>query len=90
MNYKFEVGDIVKIVEFGRGVNGESLEEFKKTHPNEFTIVRQGKYFGECGYIIFPPIGNSETGEYDCCLGESTFKLVRKKEIFKSIKLTLL
>jgi MoxR-like ATPase len=73
-NYKFNVGDKVKVVGHGSGCGPEDLGK-------EVTIVRKGNYGGYPGYEVNPPIGNSlplSNGHsfYDGMLAEHTFELV--------------
>jgi len=66
----FKVNDRVKIIESRRGA---SPEDIGKTT----TIVEIGKYFDEIGYKIDnPKLGNSDTGQFNGFIGESSFKLV--------------
>ncbi len=76
MEYKFEIGDQVKIIESGdgcgRGVLGEIV-----------TILEKGIYISIPGYKISDttkPNTNSMTGNYDGFCGETSFKLVTKGE----------
>lgn len=73
-NYKFNVGDKVKVIDHGSGCGPEDLGK-------EVTIVRKGNYGGYPGYEVDPPIGNSipySNGHtfYDGMLAEHTFEPV--------------
>lgn len=69
MNYKFNIGDTVKVVKSGQGVAGEHIGK-------TVTIIEQGTYRKEPGYKVDPPIGNSKTGVYNYMIGESSFEAV--------------
>lgn len=73
MEYKYNIGDEVEVINSGDGVAREHIGKKVK-------IVQQGKYSGCPGYKVSPAIGNSLTGNYDGMIGENTFKLVEKKD----------
>ena len=73
-NYKFNVGDKVKVIDHGSGVGSNDMGVV-------VTIVEQGDYAGQPGYRVEPPIGNSvpNTNGYQYHngrIGEHTFELV--------------
>lgn len=71
MKYKFEIGDIVEVVENGMGCGISEIGQ-------QVTIVGRGEYSCHPGYRVDPPIGNSKTGSFNSMIGESSFKLVAK------------
>ena len=77
MEYKFNIGDRVRVIGGGSGV---SIQH----RGMEVEIVEKGVY-SSCGngYRVNPPIGNSLTGNYGGMIGESMFELVKKEEDFK-------
>ena len=72
--YKFKVGDRVKVVQHGLGVSPEDIGA-------EVEIIETGYYSGKSGYKVEPPIGNSlkfASGDYygyDGFIEERTFEL---------------
>lgn len=70
MEYKFKVGDLVRIVHCGFGCGETDLGK-------ETTIVELGQYSGP-GYKINPPYStNSASGYFDGFCGEKSFELVK-------------
>jgi MoxR-like ATPase len=75
--YKFKVGDRVKVVQPGLGVGPEDVGK-------EVIIIQTGNYSGHPGYIVSPPIGNSQqypSGDYhgyNGFIGEPTFELAQQ------------
>ena len=72
--YKFNVGDKVKVIDHGSGCGPEDLGK-------EVVIIRKGNYSGYAGYEVAPPMGNSLPNTdghsfYDGMIGEHTFELV--------------
>jgi len=72
--YKFQVGDIVKVVKSGHGVGKEVLQ-------NVVTITELGLYFKKNGYKFTPAYGNCENGQVDGFVGEETFELIPKYDL---------
>jgi MoxR-like ATPase len=75
-NYKFNVGDKVRVV---RGGIGCSPDEVGK----EVVIVERGEYSNDPGYRVEPPIGNSDPKSsayryYNGMISERAFQLVEK------------
>jgi len=75
-NYKFQIGDKVKVVESGSGCGPEDFDK-------EVVIIRKGNYGGYPGYEVAPPIGNSKPisnahSFYDGMIAEHTFELVEE------------
>jgi MoxR-like ATPase len=73
-NYKFQVGDLVKIVTSGLGCNPDTVGEL-------VTITGQGHYTSkEQGYIIKEThlSTNTKSGFFGGLIGESSFELVTK------------
>ena len=81
MEYRFKIGDEVKVVMAGNGAVG-SLDSMP---TNTFTIVAQGDYLGSPGYTVDPPIGNNIVGTSDYAyspfIGELSFELVTSHEL---------
>lgn len=76
MKYKFEIGDQVKIIEYGDGCGSNVVGEI-------VTILEKGTYNGRPGYKISDttkPSTNSMDGAYDGFCGETSFKLFIKGE----------
>lgn len=71
MNYKFEIGDIVKVVFTGSGCGPKYLNDI-------VTIIDRGVYGTNPGYKVHPAIGNTLSGDYKGFIGEETFELVSK------------
>jgi hypothetical protein len=69
MNYKFNVGDIVKVIMSGSGCGPEEV-------GLEVTIIERGDYSYGPGYKVYPPIGNTKHNHYDGLIGEESFELV--------------
>jgi MoxR-like ATPase len=71
MQYKFNVGDIVKVKKSGWGCGPDEVGMTVK-------IIDIGNYSDEPGYKVEPPIGNmtSVLKAYDCFIGEESFELV--------------
>jgi MoxR-like ATPase len=69
MNYKFNVGDIVKVITSGSGCGPEEV-------GLEVTIIERGDYSYGPGYKVYPPIGNTKHNHYDGLIGEESFELV--------------
>jgi len=74
MNYKFKVGDKVRVINHGSGVGPEDVGK-------ECTITSTGRYSSEPGYAIEPPMGNAiptTTGYYfhNGMIAERSFELV--------------
>ena len=78
MNYKFEIGDLVKVVHYGSGVGSGYKERYGVT-KNKFKIVEKGEYGDGPGYKVEPKIGNCVTGMFNGFVGEDTFELIRTK-----------
>lgn len=82
--YKFKVGDRVKVVEAGSGVSPEDI-------GLAVEIIETGYYSGKPGYKVEPPIGNSQQYSngtyhgYDGFIEERTFELIREKIIQQPI-----
>ena len=68
-NYKFKVGDRVKVVKSGSGVHTVEVGSVVE-------IVELGKYSSRPGYVVNPPIGNSLSGHFESMIGENSFILV--------------
>ena len=77
MNYKFNIGDRVKVVQAGLGVGPEDI-------GLETIIIEMGDYSGNPGYKVAPPIGNSQQYPdghyhgYNGFIGEKTFELAEQ------------
>ena len=76
LNYRFNVGDRVKVVQHGLGVSREDVGK-------EVTIIEQGNYTGKPGYKVDPPIGNCiplgptmSHLSFDGMIGEESFEIV--------------
>jgi hypothetical protein len=67
--YKFNVGDKVKVVDYGSGCGDHDIDK-------EVRIVRRGKYADGPGYEVSPAIGNSKSGFHDKMIGERAFVLL--------------
>jgi len=81
MNYKFEIGDKVKVTQSGIGCAPEEV-------GREVIIIEKGIYSNEKGYKVTPPIGNCiQTNPvyktYNGMISERSFDLV---ESFKTQK----
>jgi len=82
--YKFKVGDRVRVVQSGLGVAPEDI-------GLAVEIIETGYYSGNPGYKVSPPIGNSQQYSdgtyhgYDGFIGEPTFELIREKIIQQPI-----
>jgi MoxR-like ATPase len=77
--YKFNVGDKVRVIDHGSGVGPEDLGK-------EVTIMEQGNYGGYLGYRVDPPIGNSVPISqgftfYDGMIGEQSFELIEEQPV---------
>jgi hypothetical protein len=77
-NYKFDIGDQVKVIKCGCGIRYEDKGVI-------VTIVKQGNYPypNHLGYVVDPPIGNSRDylgAPYFGFIGEESFELVEKGE----------
>jgi restriction endonuclease S subunit len=75
MKYKFKVGDIVRIIQSGRGYSGNI--------GCEVTILKLGKYSNEPGYqTTIPEKGesNAKNGGYGYMAGEKSFELIKSGE----------
>jgi len=69
MEYKFKIGDEVKIVYSGSGCGRDACGKITR-------IIKLGKYGDTPGYQIDPPFQtNSETGSCDYMCGEKSFEL---------------
>jgi len=83
--YKFKVGDRVKVIQHGLGVGPEDAGV-------EVIVIETGYYSGEPGYKVSPPIGNSQQYPdghyygYDGFIGEETFEFVEQPIIQQTIK----
>lgn len=74
ITYKFEVGDIVKVVKQGLGaVELDSI----------VTIVEKGIYADAPGYRVDPAIGNSKTMDFGGYIDERSFELVVDAQTIK-------
>jgi len=71
MNYKFKIGDEVKIIQAGHGCHPRDLGEIT-------TIIAIGSMYlsSEPGYKVDPAIGNCRSGACNGVIGESSFELV--------------
>jgi MoxR-like ATPase len=76
LNYRFNVGDRVKVVQHGLGVSREDVGK-------EVTIIEQGNYTGKPGYKVDPPIGNCiplgptmSHLSFDGMIGEESFEIL--------------
>jgi MoxR-like ATPase/ribosomal protein S20 len=76
LNYKFKIGDTVKVIKGGCGVGPEEV-------GTEVSIVKLGVYGSTTipGYEVCPPIGNSDPkcssyNFYQGMIGEESFELV--------------
>lgn len=76
MEYKFEVGDSVKIVSSGSGFSADVKGRI-------VTITGLGEYFGCPGYIVFPELGNKLISDYKGLNGEASFELVETETKFQ-------
>ena len=76
VNYRFDIGDKVKVVQSGLGC---AFEEIGK----EVTVIEQGNYGGDAGYKVDPPIGNMLTVNFDGYIGEKSFDIMQPKIIFQ-------
>ena len=74
MNYKYKIGDKVKVITGGNGCSPDEKGEIA-------TIIKLGVYFHGPGYVVDPPIGNCVTGTHDKMIGEHTFKLVASQKL---------
>jgi hypothetical protein len=71
-SYKFDIGDIVRIIRSGHGIANSD-------EGQEVTIIEQGMYQNkELGYRIDPPFGNSKDGKFKYMCGETSFELVSR------------
>ena len=72
-NYKFSIGERVKICYYGSGVGTEDLGKI-------VTIIERGLYGGTNGYRIAEPIGNShpQHGGFNFFIGEKTFEKIEQ------------
>jgi hypothetical protein len=69
-SYKFKIGDKVRITQSGSGCYCDDIGKVS-------FIAGYGKYCGEPGYLIDPPLsGNAQTGNYNGMAGEKSFELV--------------
>ena len=74
-NYKFKVGDKVKIIKNGGGFPTEDVGKIVK-------IVKCGVYCGGSGYKVEPKLGNSRRDDsYNGMNGESSLELVSPAEV---------
>lgn len=76
-NYKFKVGDKVKVIHHGLGCVQSELNK-------EVEITERGKYFFDPGYKVSPAIGNTADGQFNGYIGEKSFELITsEKEEYK-------
>ena len=78
-NYKFNIGDKVRVVTAGYGCGPEE-------EGMEVTIVKKGFYSSHPGYEVYPPIGNSDSKSqaysfYNGMIHEDSFELVEQQTI---------
>jgi MoxR-like ATPase len=84
--YKFKVGDRVRVVQPGLGVGPEEIN-------TEVIVIETGYYSGLPGYKVSPAIGNSQQYSnghyygYDGFIGEETFELVQQPITTKPINM---
>lgn len=76
--YKFKVGDVVIVKEFGSGVAAKDQKRIVR-------ITKLGEYLSKNGYKVEPKIGNSLTGEYKGFIGENTFRLVNRGRVIHEL-----
>ncbi len=69
MNYKFKVGDVVKIVSSGEGFGHSKVGK-------TVTITALGKYCARNGYRVTPELGNKLKNDYKGFNGEDSFELI--------------
>jgi MoxR-like ATPase len=76
LNYRFNVGDKVKVVKSGVGCSPEEVGQ-------EVTIIEQGRYANKPGYRVDPPIGNCVPFglsmahlSFDGMIGEEAFEIL--------------
>ena len=67
-DYKFKVGQFVKVIKSGYGCRSEEVRKTVK-------IIEQGIYSDGNGYKVEPARGNSRTGSYEGFIGEESFEL---------------
>lgn len=75
-NYKFKIGDVVRIVKSGYGYSNECIEE-------EVEILELGNYLGHPGYRTSRTNwGNSNANDGECnyMAGEDSFELVEEEK----------
>lgn len=73
MEYKFKIGDNVKICKSGSGLG---IAEIGKI----VTITDIGIYCSTPGYKIFPPLGNTLHGFHGGFIGEVSFNDFKSKD----------
>lgn len=74
--YKFNVGDVVKVVNSGSGCAPEQI-------GLEVTIIERGRYADGPGYKVYEPVGNSDPKSkayefYKGMIAERSFQLVQQ------------
>lgn len=74
LTYKFEVGDVVKVINHGIGCAPEEI-------GLEVTITELGTYSSGPGYRIYEPVGNCQPpyNNFNGFIGEQSFQFVHKK-----------
>jgi hypothetical protein len=65
--HKFQVGDQVKVKDWGIGCSRSDMDEIVQ-------ITEQGMYWDTPGYKVSPPIGNSKSGQHGGFIGEESFE----------------
>jgi len=75
MEYKFKIGDKVRIVKGGSGCHPE-VDVNKITYISEY-----GNYGEHPGYKVEPKFGNSKTGAMKGFIDECSFELETREEI---------
>jgi len=76
MNYKYKIGDIVEVVDWGSGFSPENIGKqfiIEKQHPCYYT--RESRYTTkDPGYVVTDILGKRYR---EACVGESSFKLIK-------------
>jgi hypothetical protein len=74
MNYKFKIGQKVKVIKSGAGIG---YRDTGKICTITGFGIYEGHSFNKPGYTIKEKIGNARTGDYDGMIAEETFELVK-------------